>query len=693
MGESREVRVKKLALAFETGWEYMPGSDEAGSVLTDIFLKMSEANVRRFERIWEKQELVFQQVVPEIREEPEECRGALQVKASGEENGRWLEEGTRVYLPREQGEALLFWTSHPVQLTSARLRYVVYRQGWWAWLSQREEKQEQEPLTLFRPVGEELASPVFHWYFRGLCDGWGDFCLGVDFDGKSVSGEESFGIWTVSDGDHVFPIEWHKSDTGFYLRGQAPEFAGNLDGGMYEICYEPTPGEKLTEEWLEALYGDFSLTVQAQEREPDLCLTESGAGDGEKLLPFGRSLEEASCVYLACDRVMAVEGQEIVLRFRESFLEEEKHFDPVPAEYKKMYKKYPWLYQEQPLLPWEAEETCWEYFNGNIWRTLPGSEAWRTGCEAEEGERVCRWERPCDMQSCVLEGEEHLYIRLRLVRVSNAYATCYRKRIPQWEEVRFATQERRFSFSQRELPDRGRAWEERVYLGFDREVTPDNCWYTGDDSRSFVQEQIKGEAQIFGKRAFWVELTEKGEETLPCFLPNYIPIRYSPEEGAAQESAGIRIEKGTACYVEPRDMGILDAVCLKDMRCGKIELPSRQDKLSAEHYLSHFGRLLTPLDMELMLQERYPLLQVKSCSFRNKNRILQVELAFGAQEWDGKALLTAGEAREEMCSRLPEIREWLGTMVSQKGPLWMQGCRVDVNWGGVSLNVSHSNTD
>lgn len=677
MGEDRETRVKKLALAFETGWEYMPGSEEAGSVLTDIFLNMADANSRRFDRIWEKQELVFLQAVPESREEPEETRGALLVKVSGEESGSWLEEGTRVYLPREQGEDIAFRTVCPLQLTSARLQYAVYCRGLWAWLSY-EGTDAQTPVALFQPVGVELRRPVFRWYFQGLCDGMEDFCFGVNFGRGTIPSAALAGIWTISDGDNVFPAEWQQSATGFFLRGETPAFAGNLFGGMYEVCFSVPPDEELAEDWLAALCGGFILTGEAEEREPDLCLTESGAGDGDLVYPFGTSPEEASCVYLACDRVMAGEGQEVVLQLRERFEEEEKTAVPVPSEYQRLYKKYPWLNREQPVLQWQAQETLWEYFNGNMWRTLPGSEGWGAGCGTEAGERLYRWKRPRDMQPCAVEGEEHFYIRLRLTRVSNAYAVCYRKRIPVWEKVRFSVGKRRFSAGQRDIPDVGAAGEERMYLGFDREVTPGCCWFTGKDFRTFEQGQIKGTARIFEKEAFWVELTEKRAETLSCLAPNYVPIRYSPEGTAASEDAGIRIEKGTDLYVEPRDMGVLEAVCLEDICCGSMEAPGRQEKSSAEHYLSHFGRVLTSLDLELMLQERYPLLRVSSCTYQRKDRTLEVALSFSAREWNRKTLRTAGEAREEMQSRLADIREWLETILSQKGPLWLRGCRVEV---------------
>jgi len=50
MAEQRKIwytKVKKLALSYNTGWEYLPESEEAGSILTDIFLEMELENKRR----------------------------------------------------------------------------------------------------------------------------------------------------------------------------------------------------------------------------------------------------------------------------------------------------------------------------------------------------------------------------------------------------------------------------------------------------------------------------------------------------------------------------------------------------------------------------------------------------------------------------------------------------------------------
>lgn len=698
MGRRSQVKIKKLALAYGTGWEYLPGDGEAGSVLTDIFLDMWEENWRRYEQVWRKQELEFQKAVPERRHGARELSGELAVRVSGGEHGKWLEEGSQAYLFQEQGTRVRFQTLRPLQLTAARLQYAVYSRGFCAWLAFQAGQGEEEAFPLFEQSGEELCHPVFRWFFRGLCDGMGEFRFQVEFHSEISHVPALSGKWTISCGEVEYPVRWTQTETGCWLEGSTPGFALNLEKDLYQIRLEFSPEEEPEKGWVELLCGGYSLKEAGQEREPDLCLTDSGTGEGGMIFPFGTSPEEACCCYLACDRIMAG-AERIRLRFRESRLREEKLPEPHSEKEEKLYKKYPWLRRTEAVQEWQAQESLWEYFNGNLWRPLSGSEAWKTGCGGqEEGEKSYTWKCPRDMKPCVVEGEEHFYIRLRLCRVRNAYAMYYRKEIPVLEEIRFSRVERRLQPVESKIPDREEAGGGTMYLGFDRDVTPDNCWYTGTGPCSFAKERILGPGIRFGREAFWVELTEKGEENMACFQANYLPVRSLPMEDM---EAG-QIRKGDVFTLEPHGMGTLEAVCLSDILCEHGGAPVLSKRQAGENYFAHYGRLLTPMDLELMLQERYPAYEVRSCEFRQEESVLAVELVCREKPGKGKDVRAAGSAaqgkqqagdgqREAGADRrqadkpedgdhdrLAEIERWLEEVLAADGPVWLQDCGVTV---------------
>ncbi|MCM1192398.1 MAG: hypothetical protein NC123_10765 [Butyrivibrio sp.] len=658
-----QLRVKKLALSYKTGWEYLPESREAGSVLTDIFLDMEMENRDRLLKIWEKQKQVFLGVVPERKEEPRRLETALWVKAAGEIHGLQLTADARVYTVTEQGTLLGFRTISPLRLTAAGLRFVIYRKGLWAWLCYQEG--DAFPVRLSPSPDRVLSRPVFQWRFRGLLDGHDSFMFEMEFKEEAPPLAELPGSWTIGDGRSSYAVNRQQSAAGIFLTGECPEFAGNLEGGVYELRLEPDPEELLPERWLKALSGEITLKEEAASPEPELCLTDSGPVCGGRVLPFGREPETAACFYLACDRAAAGASGELTLQFAEEYETEEKCPEPESKEYRKLYRKYPWLRREEQVQEWQAEETLWEYFDGSLWRVLPGSSGWNTGCRPEEpGERRYRFPIPEDISPCSVEGEEHLYLRLRIVRTKGAYAPWYRKRIPVLRDIRLGTEPRVFRPGERELPDIREAGAEKMYLGFDREVLPENCWYTGKGRLTFETEQIKGRGERFGKKAWWVERPAK-EEELTVFLPNYVVIRQDAEE--TKEAEPGQFPAGTYFYVETGKTGVLEAVSVADARYDRTGAPVQDEKAAAEHYFSHFGRMLTVTDLELLLQERYPFLQVKECSdcsFYPEREELEIKLTLLSQ------------TEEEAEGRLQEVSDWLTGAVGRMGALWLQKAKV-----------------
>lgn len=666
-------RVKKLALAYETGWEYIVGSGEAGSVLTDAFLEMAGKNRARFGRIWEKHEREFLQAVPLGDGGAKRLRSAIVIKASAGDGGKCLRAGTGAYTITEDGRLVRFRTCSGLTLTSASLRYAILKEGLSEWLVYDSGWKAETELCGFvnRLLGarqEELAHPVFEWGFDGLCDGRDRLSFAVVFPGGGKPGPEIAqpGSWSVTDGEHVYPLSLEQAKEGFFLGGDTPEFARRLHGERYVVRLEFPAGEVPGQDWQEALCGDILLREAGNSLKPELCLTDGGAEEAGCVRPFGSALYEASCCYFACDRAAAGREGDIALRFTEEFETEEQIPEPPSKEYEKLYRKYPWMRQEETVREWRAEHTVWEYFNGSLWRLLPGSGAWETGCRPEKaGERIFRWTRPSDMQPCCVEGEEHYYIRLRLAGVKDSYAPYYRKYIPVMRDVCFETGEYTAEPVMRRLPESGGWQEAKIFLGFDREVTPQDSWYTGAESLSFSWEQIEGQESRHGMEAFWVGLEGKEAQEWKDLVPNYVEIlQEKSEDDGDGDSDGEHLEIHAMAdfSVETEDMEVLEAMSVAESRYDKEGPPVCGDMRvdAAKHYFAHYGRLLTLYDMELLLRERYPYLELGECLYQEEAGELHVALHMG-QPFSGRT--------EEL---LLEASEWLGETLSRTGPLWLK---------------------
>ena len=129
----------------------------------------------------------------------------------------------------------------------------------------------------------------------------------------------------------------------------------------------------------------------------------------------------------------------------------------------------------------------------------------------------------------------------------------------------------------------------------------------------------------------------------------------------------LQISAAADFSVEADSMEVLDAVSVTDARYSGDGPPiEKQMRVkAAEHYFSHYGRLVTLYDMELLLQERYPFLQLESCTLQEDAGELQVSLRQVSPFQGGTQEL------------LLEINEWLKETVSQRGTLWLK--EVNVN--------------
>lgn len=678
-----QIRVKKLALSCKTGWEYLPESEEAGSILTDIFLDMELENKKRLERIWEKQEQVFLEIVPQREEKPRRLETALSVRAAENGDGQQLAAGTRAYAVTEQGALIYFRTVLPLKLTAAKLNWIIRRSGLWAWLCC--DGEDDFPVSFLPLKDRLLAYPVFRWRFLRAWDGHQDFSFTAEFQEAAEENQALPGSWTVSDGQHVYPAFWQQADGKFMLNGECPEFVTNLAGGVYELKLELSMGDELSGEWLHTLTGGLALREAAQELEPELCLTDDGVCGPGGILPFGRSPEEGACFYLACDRAAGGAGGELKLRFTEGYETEEKLPEPEAKEYRKLYKKYPWLERTIPVEEWRAAETRWEYFNGKAWHPLAGSEAWETGCRPDEpGARDYCFRIPEDMAPCYAGGEEHLFFRLRVCRTMGAYAPYYRRRIPVLEGIRLQAGERRYTGEGLDMPEPCEAAVEKIYFGFDREITSENCWYTGRGSRCFAPEQITGWGKRFGREACWVEIPPQ-EEELKAFRPNYVELRQEP--GGKDEADPLQIPENTLVYLETEKLGVLNGISVTGARYDRAGAPVRDEWAAAENFFSHFGRILTRADMELLIQERYPYYRLADCTFNPGAGELLVKLerisrqpgrSRGEAEADRQPGRGRGEAEADRLSetdrgdRLAEIGGWLEATLWQLGPPWLR---------------------
>lgn len=684
MRECREERIKKLALAFKTGWEYRPGEEEAGSVIADCFLDMMDENWKRYSRLWEKQELEFQQSVPPVKEEGRRQKGAVCITVPAERNGKELAAGAKVSTISSQEQYLQFETTKALFLSSARLQYVIFEQKGVFWLLYDAAREGPMPeIPLFQAGGEKLQHPVFTWHYRNLCNGLKKCRWKLEFaQNKESSVHELLAagsapevlFWAVSDGRTSYPLELVQTEEGLVLSGETKEYAGNLTDTEYEIrlelcAAEHIEGEEVPGQLQALLSGGFTLREIQNCWQADICIGESGATQEESVRPFGDVMEEQACLYIACDKALARENGELYVTFEESFLKEKCLPALKSRRYKKIIKKYPWLNSQETVYDWKASETVWEYWNGRVWCRIPENGSWDSSCQKEDSLRTFHFQRPEDMQACVVDGEEHFFLRARIERIENAYALYYEKWIPVWENIRIKTTPVPLGRREMRLQSLLGAGKEQMLFGFDTAVAETASFFTAvrneetkkvqRQSWSPARSQLTGYADYGGREGFWVTAERQADTPLLTLLGlwnNYVEIVQSTTEAAE------RISAGSTFTVELLQEDTLQAVSPYDAFYDRVGAPFLDTRENAEHFFSHGRRILTAEDIRLLCKERYPFLSEFHCHME-----------------DGTLVLTlGGEHGMPAENEIAEIREWLDGEICVKGNIWLQGCQVEV---------------
>ena len=187
--------------------------------------------------------------------------------------------------------------------------------------------------------------------------------------------------------------------------------------------------------------GAAAVHVERPNRPPAAVWDGDSPCTGDRWLPFGEVPEPWRTCCLACPEVLSLRGAQLTVSFVLSIQVRE---DCLPgAEQESLYR--PVMRRLPPPPPpvrdlW-ANQVLWEYWNGRIWRPIPGTEAY-AGCfaPAEPGaaQVEARFPWPEDAAPCEVGGRTDFWIRWRVGRADNSGWLPRRCHAPEIANLRFS---------------------------------------------------------------------------------------------------------------------------------------------------------------------------------------------------------------------------------------------------------------
>lgn len=187
--------------------------------------------------------------------------------------------------------------------------------------------------------------------------------------------------------------------------------------------------------------GPAAVSASRENLPPALIWDGTAPCAGERWLPFGENPAVWDTCCLACPDAMALRGARLTVSFTLSVRVRE---DPLPgmeqaAAYRPVMRRLP--PPPPPARDVRADQVLWEYWNGQNWLPIPGTEGY-TGCFSGAGPGAARVEAsflwPEDAAPCEMGGHAGLWLRWRIGRADNGGWLPRRCHAPEISGLRFS---------------------------------------------------------------------------------------------------------------------------------------------------------------------------------------------------------------------------------------------------------------
>lgn len=167
------------------------------------------------------------------------------------------------------------------------------------------------------------------------------------------------------------------------------------------------------------------VTVRTERLELPLALAWDGNASlsGERWLPFGQVPEPWRICCLSCPDALKLRGAWLTVSFALSFQRYEELLPGMekPPEYRPVMRRLP--PPPPPVRDIRAEQVLWEYWNGQTWLPIPGTERFSgsfAGTARGAVQIRARFLWPEDAAPCEAGGQSGVWLRWRIGSAGNA---------------------------------------------------------------------------------------------------------------------------------------------------------------------------------------------------------------------------------------------------------------------------------
>ncbi len=413
--------------------EWKPCQEEMdiGTALAILFTDMISDSAHLFHQKLRQYPLYFYNLLDVQRLPPGDASGYVSFSTVNDEvKGSYLEQGTEVIGDGAEGEPVSFITEDTLFVSPAVLQKIFYVDG--------ENDRISQPLSL--PLWEnQIENRQSHDLYIGheyLCSVLTRGEVVLHFPSLSVQQAQELKkkllhdiTWSYSCAEGFHPFDAVRFEEGSLILKKdmgspeqpSPKMVRRQQNGknLFWIHAECRPLAPKTQLVLPA----FSLSSSGSRLVPDMIYNGERELKADHFLPFGEYPCLYGELYIGSEEVFSKKSSEITVDFELSCrsIPGELVSPEVPIQWKTIMHSSD--FEEKKKKEVTIVTVLWEYYNGNGWAVIPGTESYETLFDGGQTEKRIRLVFRCPEDICaVLAGAwETFCIRARIVKMSHTY--------------------------------------------------------------------------------------------------------------------------------------------------------------------------------------------------------------------------------------------------------------------------------
>ncbi|WP_294374600.1 baseplate J/gp47 family protein [uncultured Clostridium sp.] len=429
--------IKSIAPYYAPEWRVNLEDMDMGTVLALIFSEMFSGTIERLNKVPYKNFITFLNSINARLYPSVPAKGYITLNlVDGIDEGVMVKKGEKLSAQGESSERIIFEILNNIYVTPSKIKAIYcssFRHDVITKLYDEEVTGEGDKISLFNKNGKNIQKHEFYinhhiifnmvekakvrLYFNFNNDENALETLNLLCDSNAAS-------WSYLINEKYEPLNHvEKKDDYIEIYKDFKNEESNQEEDFGIIKCEIKDIEKFQDMDIRKIL----LESSSEDIVPDRVFSNDIEQDQRRFFPFNERFSMYNDLYISCNEVFSKEESDIELKFELEFekVPIENIYEDAEIDWKLIMKKA--AFKEAKEYEISIGEVMWEYWNGAGWARLymdeDYSKLFNTPSELQKKKIKIKFKCPEDMDKTVINSYDGYFLRVRVLKVYNAYMT------------------------------------------------------------------------------------------------------------------------------------------------------------------------------------------------------------------------------------------------------------------------------